>query len=159
MEAAAECDDGGPAGESACNLHGVLHRLSACGDEHCLLSEVTRSGRVQALRQADVGFVGRDVEASMGERFRLLGYRRHDGRVTVTGVEHRDASREVDVTLAVDIPQLRILRAGCIECLGRDTPRNGGLVALGKSHCCTHRGSPIIHALAWNVCYHLCSKY
>jgi hypothetical protein len=73
----------------------------------------------------------------MGERFRLLGHRRHDGRVAVTSVEHRDASREVDVTFAIDIPQLRILRAGCIECLGRDTSGNGSLVAVGKSLCCT----------------------
>ena len=46
----------------------------------------------------------------MTEGLELLRDRRLHLRVQVTGVQHRDAAREIDVAPAFDVPQLGIAR-------------------------------------------------
>ena len=68
-----------------------------------------RAGRepVEPLGQLDVGLVGRDREADVGEPVELLADRLDDAGVPVTGVDHADAAAEIDQAVAVGVGQHR----------------------------------------------------
>ena len=87
--------------------------------------EIRRQG-VQLLAECDVGLVGHDLEGGVGEGVELLLDRRDDLRMAVAGVEHGDAAGEVDVAVAILVPQFRALGpVGKDRICGADTARNG----------------------------------
>ena len=103
MKPVLEADDGLPPGEEPRHLHGVLHRLRAAVDEEGAL--VVGAGRdpVEALRQVDVGLVGRDRKAHVREPVELGAHRLDDARVPVAGVDDPDAAAEIDEPVAVRV--------------------------------------------------------
>ena len=128
--AAGEGDDAGTAGGGAGDLDRVLDGFGAGGDQQGLFRMIAGGQRVQLFRQRHVGLVGHDLERGVRiEVFLRLGGG-HDRRVTVAGVEHGDAAGEVDVAVALDIPELGILGAGGKDRRGRgDATRHGGFAA------------------------------
>ncbi len=99
------------AGVGTRNLHRVLDRLGAGGQEQGLAVALDRRQLVQALGQFDIDTVGIDLEAGVAETGHLLADRRHHLRVQVAGIEHRDAAGEIDVGLAFGVPHAGVLRA------------------------------------------------
>src|SRR5262249_45937138 len=88
---------------------------------------------IQPLGQAHIGFVGRNLEASMAERLQLLLHGGNDLRMQMAGVDHGDAGGEVDVALAVFAPDLGVLRPLGVYCSRvSDTSRHGRYSALMK---------------------------
>jgi hypothetical protein len=86
------------------DLDGVLDGLGTRTQEHRLLGEIARRQRIEPLGEPNVGLVGRNMKAGMGECLRLLRHGLHDARMTVSGIEDGDSGREIDETPAVDIP-------------------------------------------------------
>src|SRR6266508_3870101 len=109
VEGAAEADDGGPSGGGAGDFDRVLDRLRPGGEEHRLLVAPDRRHLAEALRKPQVRLVVDDLEGGMGGLLQLLVDRLHDARVRVADVHDADAAREVDVSLAADIPDLGAL--------------------------------------------------
>ena len=114
------------AGVRTGNLDAVLDRLRAGRDEDRLFRRRPRRQVDQLLGQRDRRFVGRDHQAGMTERIELLRYRGLHLRVQVTGVEHGNAGGEVDVSLSIHVPHLRVARALDVD---------GKLVAQSAREC------------------------
>ena len=110
VEAAAEGDHARPAGMGAGDLHRVLHRFGAGGEEGGLVRlaslAATADQRVQPRGEFDIGRVGRDLEGGVGDALQLASHRRHYPRVVVAGVQHADAADEIEKALAVHVPHL-----------------------------------------------------
>ncbi|MNG90181.1 hypothetical protein D3C79_490690 [compost metagenome] len=112
MESTVEGDDRAFAGGAAGHFKGVFRRFRAAVGEHAGQRVAHRHELAEALHQLQVRTMGRSVECVVGQA-RGLGLDRFDhGRVAVTQVEYADAADEVDVTLAVGVPDLRILAMG-----------------------------------------------
>ena len=133
VETAGEGDHARPAGRGARDLHRILGRLGAGGEQDRLRRSGERRERIQALGKGDIAFIGRDLEGGVREPGHLsLGCGDHLG-VTVTDVEHRDAAGEVDIAAALDVPQLGVVRAVGVDGGGRADPaRDGGGAARGE---------------------------
>ena len=58
---------------------------------------------VEPLGQLDVGLVGGDREADVGEPVELVADRLDHARMAVAGVDHADAAAEVDQPVAVGV--------------------------------------------------------
>jgi hypothetical protein len=112
VERVVERDDGRPTGRLAGDLHGVLDGLGAGIGEHRLGLAVDRRDRVEPLGELDVGLVGRDVETGVRLELRLPLDGRDHFRCRVAHVQDRDASREVDQPVAVDVFDDRAGRSG-----------------------------------------------
>ncbi len=134
MKTAGESHHRGALGKGPRHLDGVLHRFGAGIHEQGFLVEITRSRRVEPLRQGYVGLIGRYVEAGVGEAFHLRLHRRHHFGVAVAGVEHADAAGEVDIALAFHVPQLGVLGS-----IGKYSVDVGGALS--------HRGLTPLHQL------------
>ena len=112
VEAAVEADDlrvdvVAGAGVLARELDRALRRLRARVAEEDLAAEARLA---QALGQAQRG-LGEEQVGRAGERTGLLLDRGDDPRVTVAGVVDREPGEEVQVLLAVRVPQPRALAA------------------------------------------------
>jgi hypothetical protein len=92
------------------DLHRVLDRLGAGREKDRLLGCCARGERIQSLRECDVTLVRRHLEAGVRELLDLLGEGGLHARMHMTRIEHGDAARKVDITAALDIPQLGVLR-------------------------------------------------
>src|ERR1700694_5388683 len=93
------------------NFYRILRSLSAAREQDgLLLSPAGRKG-IEPLRELDVRFIHRNLEARMGEAFELLADRRAYFWMRMAEVLHADAGDEVDVLLALDIPTFYTLRA------------------------------------------------
>ena len=133
MERAAKGDHARPAGGDARDLHGILAGLGPGGDEDGLLRKITGHQGVQTLCQPDVGLIGQDLMAGMGEFGHLAGDRRHHLGVAVPGIDHGDAGGKIDVAVALDIPDFAVERAIGIDLRHHpDTPGNGIVAAAGN---------------------------
>ena len=104
VETAAEGDDGRALGVGAGHLDRVFHRFGAGRQEEALLGEVARRHGVELFGQFHVGLIGQHLEAGVGEALELVRHGLDQCRVAVTGVEHRDAASEVDVSTAFHVP-------------------------------------------------------
>jgi hypothetical protein len=87
------------------DLDRVLDRLGAGVEQHGLLREVSRRQRGELLAHRDVPLVGRDHEAGVRERVRLLVDPLDDPWRGVADAGHRDTGGEVDQRVAVDVDQ------------------------------------------------------
>jgi len=115
------------------DLDGVLHRLRAGGDEDRFLLEIARRDAVQPLGQVHVVLVRNDLVAGMGEAVELcLDGLDHLG-MAMTGVDDRDAAGEVDIAVALDVPDLGILGAVGIDLRRHaDAARDRLVLAFGN---------------------------
>ena len=123
VEAALEGDDPRSPGVEAGQLDRALHGLgSRVGEEHAGRLAERRDAR-QLLAEFHVARLvevsGRDVDQPLG----LLLDRRHHRRVAVTGGDDRDARREVEEPIAVDVDD-HVAGAGFGD--QRVGPRQGG---------------------------------
>ena len=128
MKGAAEGDDAGALGGGAGDLDGVLRRLGPGGEEHGLGRALEGGELVEPLAERDIGLIGQHLEGRMGEALELLARRGHHLGVAVAGIEHRDAAGEVDIALALDIPDLGVLRPRGIDAGGAGHAPGNGLV-------------------------------
>jgi hypothetical protein len=139
VERAVEGDDAAAPGVGAGDLDGVFNRFGAGVHEEGLFRRFSRRQCVQTLGEADVGFVGDDLEAGVGKVVELRAGGGHDLRVAVAGVDHRDAGTEIDPATALDVPYFGVLgahgkHAVCLRDAARQcrrAPRHQGVVGLG----------------------------
>ena len=124
MEATCKRDDSASSGGSAGDLDAVLDCFCTGGEEDRACRALERRQRIQPLRQFDIGLVGEHLHAGMGEPAHLLGRGGDDLGVAVPGVQHRDATCEIDVAAAFDVPDLGIARVVGIHA-GRVRQRAG----------------------------------
>ena len=83
----------------------------------------------------------------MGEAFHLLADRIHDAGMAMAGVDDRDAAAEIDVALALHVPDLGIQRAGRRDGRGvADAADDGGLPASKEISIGGHGGAPDLSA-------------
>ena len=103
---------------------------------------------VEALGEFDIGLVHQHLETRMGEAFELLADSLHDARMAMAGVDDRDAAAEIDVALALHIPDLGIerTRGRYGRCIA-DAADDRGLPAGEKFSIGGHRHSPEAQAL------------
>ena len=93
---------------------------------------------VQPFAERDVGLVAGHLEAGVRDLFELRAHGLEHARMAMAGVQHGDAAGEVDVAVAVGIPQQRILGALDEDRLrhrdaarhGRIAPRDQGFVVF-----------------------------
>ena len=115
VETAVECDHAPATGMRACDLDRVLDRLGAGGDEDRLLLRRSRGELVEFFGEAHGHVVRGHHDAGMAEVLYLLGDRGGDLRVAVTGRGDRDTGTEIDVTIALDVPQFGALGARDVD--------------------------------------------
>ena len=63
--------------------------------------------RVQPLAKRDIRLIGDDLEGGMGEVIKLVAHCLDHLRMPMAGVENGDAAAEIDIAVAVDVPQFR----------------------------------------------------
>jgi len=93
------------------DLHRILHRLGAGGDEDRLLRGVARHQLVELLRQAHGHVIGGHHHAGVAELLELCGHRSLHLQMSVARIDDRDPGAEIDVAIAFDVPQLGVARA------------------------------------------------
>ena len=89
-----------------------------------LLLEFAGDRIVEPLGERRVALVGHDLVAGMGEAVELRLDRFNDLRVPMAGIDHRDARREIDISVALDIPDLGIF--GMVDVDLRDDSNTTG---------------------------------
>ena len=94
---------GGTFGVGAGDLDGILDCFGAAVDEESFLGKFSGRDFVHALGEADVAFVGRDLDAGVEEFVELAADGIDHRFLAMTGVGAADASGEIDVAVAVDI--------------------------------------------------------
>ena len=72
-----------------------------------------RRQRVQALGEAYVGIIHRHLEAGVGEALHLLFDGGHHFGMAMAGVDDGDPAGEIDVALALHVPQFGVKGALC----------------------------------------------
>ena len=110
VEGVLECDDPLPAGRDARDLHRVLDRLRAAVREHALRGKCRIAAWVNAielLRQAHIRLIRDDLRRHVRVALELLAHRGGHVGMLVTEVERADPGDEIEVTLALRIPDLR----------------------------------------------------
>ena len=115
VEGVFEGDDGGTFGVGAGNLNSIFDGFSAAVDEQRLLGKLAGSDFIHALGQADVTFVGRDLDAGMEEFVELDADGVDYGLLAMAGVGAADASGEIDVAVAVDVFEPGVFGFGYVD--------------------------------------------
>ena len=131
VEGAGEGDHTLPLGVGAGDLHRVFRGFGAGGEED-RLGVGNRRQRVQAFSQFDVIAVAGHLPGDVGEFLKLGGGGGDHLGVAVAGVRHRDARAEVDVAVALDIPDLGVLGAVKEDRRAGDDTARDGLLTTGK---------------------------
>ena len=103
MESVLEAHDALAAGEMPRHLHRILHRLGAAIQEKRALRLIARRDAVEALGQLYVGLVGGYRKADVGVAVELGANGGDDRGMPVSGIDHPDASTEIDEPIAVRI--------------------------------------------------------
>lgn len=130
MEGAGEGDDAGSTGGGAGNLNGVFNGFGAGAEQNCFVGPVSRGEGVEALGELNVGLVGGDLEGDVAVAIHLSRYGGFDFGMTVTGIGHRDACREIDIAFAIGVPDLGVGGAGGVDREGlTDSTGNRGLAS------------------------------
>ena len=112
MVTAAKTDDARAAGGRACDLDGVFDRFGAGGQKQGFFGKVAGRLGIDAFSQFNVGLVRDDLKAGVGVSVELVLDGLDDGRMAVTGVQHRDATGKINEAAAFNVPEFRIVRAG-----------------------------------------------
>jgi len=132
VERVREGDDPLTAGRDPGDLDGVLDRLGTGVDQEGLLGRRAGGDAVEALGQLDVALVHADGEAKMLEVAGLALDGFEHARMRVPDVHDGDSDGEVEVPLAVCVPDVRTLRTDRHDGVdGRGGGRDGGLAAAG----------------------------
>jgi len=126
VEGVRERHDAGTLGVGAGDLDGVLDGLGAGVGQEGLLRGRAGSQGVEPLGQLDVGGVHADREAEMLELLDLALDGFDHARMRVAEVHDRDPRAEVQVALAVDVPDVRSLPANRMERVHADSGRGHG---------------------------------
>mmetsp|Transcript_7020 Transcript_7020/g.12647 ORF Transcript_7020/g.12647 Transcript_7020/m.12647 type:complete len:264 (-) Transcript_7020:82-873(-) len=143
VESAPEGDNSRAVSVATGDLDGILDGFGASGYEACLLGEVARYEVVEPLGKTDIVLVRDDLVAGVSELTQLLFDGGHHLGVTVAGVNDRDAGREVDVALALNVPDFCVRGALGVD-LRHDADSTGdGIVAAAGKSCVAHRGSTV----------------
>ena len=115
------------------DFYRVLDGFGTSVKEDCLLWKLARRDLVHALREVDVAFVGRNLDAGVEEFFELSAHRIDYGLLAMAGVGAADASGEIDVAVAVDIFEPCIFGFRDIDrCAVRKAAGHGFAAALGE---------------------------
>ncbi len=132
VESVLEADDRGTLRICASDFDGVFNRFGAGIQDDRFLCKVARRERVEFFRQSDVALIGRHREAEMQMLVQLFLNRGHHARGTMSHVQAADASREIEIAVAVDVFDRRAFRA---------RGENG----RGVVRCARHRGFAASH--------------
>ena len=144
MEGTGKCDHGGTPGRGARDLDGVFCRFGPGGKEYGLGFATKGCKRVQPLGEFDIGFVGRDLKRGMGIEAKLFFNSSQDFWMTMAGIEYRNAAREIDISPALDVPQLRVIGlCGKDRIGGRHATGHGPLAAGEKFSIDRHDPVPL----------------
>src|ERR1039458_86648 len=111
---------------------GLVRLGAGVAEEHLAVQARPR----QALGQAHRG-LGVEQVADVHQPLGLLAHRRHHARVTVTDVRDRDAAEEIEVLVAVLVPQMWALPANELHGEARvrsDHTRTLELLQLSQAH-------------------------
>lgn len=87
------------------NFHRILNCFRTGGEERGFGLTAHRGKGVNFLRQGDVAFVWHNLVRGVGKLLQLLFHCRHQFRMAMSGVQHRDACGEIDVLVALNILQ------------------------------------------------------
>ena len=120
------------------DFHGVFAGLGPCSDKDRFLGEIARNSSVEPFCQPDIGFIGQNLMAGMGELGHLVGDRRHHLGVAMARIHHRDSRRKVDIAVAFDIPDLGIQGAIGIDLCHHPHPARDGIITAAGHFCVQH---------------------
>ncbi len=113
---------------AARDLDGVLDGFRTGVEQRRALRVVARGQPVQGFGDLDVGVVGGDGEAGVGELLQLAGHGFDHTRVAVADARHGDPGAEVDERVAVDVDEDATAGARCEDGhRGTDTGRDRGV--------------------------------
>ncbi len=94
------------------NLHRVLDRFRAGGHQQGLFREIARHFLVQGFAKLQIGFIGQHLKAGVRQLFQLRFHGADHLRMQMPGVQHRNASGEIKILPAFDVPHPAILGPG-----------------------------------------------
>src|SRR5215813_424258 len=103
MKRVFEGDDAGTTGGGSRNLHGVLDSLGTAVHEQSLLRELPRRDLIQPFRQANVAFVGSDLNTRVQKFFELAFDRGEHARCAMPCVQAPNSAGKIDIAIAIDI--------------------------------------------------------
>src|SRR5579884_994446 len=93
----------------ACDLDSILNGFGSCGQENSFFGIISWGEGVQALRQADVGFIHGDLKTGVCVAFQLcLNSLNHFGMI-MSYIEDPYSSCKVNIFIAVNITKLYAL--------------------------------------------------
>ncbi len=104
VKGAVESDHAGAIGVRASDLNRVLYRLCAAGKEDALVGFLAADQLIKPLRQLDIARIGHHLKTGVGDQAQLTRYRIDHRRMVVPDVEHADTADEVEITVALDVP-------------------------------------------------------
>jgi len=99
-------------GVRAGDLDGVFNGFCTSGQKQRLFIKVARCQRIETLGQFHIRLVGQHLKAGVGVQvdLRLDGFL--DLRAAVAGVEHSNATGEVNVAPALHVPDFGVVATG-----------------------------------------------
>jgi len=130
MKGARERDHARTARRRARDLDRIFDGLGARREESRLLRIVARRALVDLLGQLDIRRIRHDLIRRVRELVQLRTHGLDDLRMAMARVAHGNTRREVDHAAALDVPQLRVLRARGVEIAHHaHAARRGGVLA------------------------------
>ena len=115
MIAIGKCNQCRAPGVIAGDLDGIFYRLAASREKQGFLGKIAGQQRVHALGQRDVAFVWSHLKAGMGQAVELILDRVNNPFVAVADILASDSAAEIDIALALDIPDLGVFGPVCDE--------------------------------------------
>ena len=105
-----ECNDAAAARVFSGNFYCIFNSFNARREKHRLLWRGTRCDIVEAYRELHINVVGCDLKTGVTKTLELRLDGRDDDGVIVSCIGDSDAGGQVNVTLALDIPNLGVAR-------------------------------------------------
>jgi hypothetical protein len=102
----AKSDDSGPIGIGACDLDSILDRLGSGREKNAFEVFAATNESIEPRRQRDVRFIPNYLEAGLTCPIELPSYGSYDARMIVTDIENANSTREVELALAIRIPNM-----------------------------------------------------
>ena len=130
MEGTGKGNDSIASGGGASDLDGIFDGFGPGRKEDGLGRTFYRRQGIEPFCKLNIGFIGHDLEGSMGKGLQL----RLDGgyylRVAMAGIQNGDAAGEIDIAPAISIPDFSIFCAHRKDGRrSRNTARYGGFPA------------------------------
>ena len=123
----------GAACRGACNFNGVFHRFGTGCDQQGFLGCIPRGQRVQLFGQINIGPIRHDLKAGVRVLVFLRLCRGDHLGVAVAGVQHTNAADEIDIAVALYVPELCVFGVFRIDRRGRrDTTWDGKVTACNQ---------------------------